>query len=248
MSRGRSQSGEQIVDIGTDTYGKVKRVGATPIVTKFAMVSGLPLLPLASYYHAGDAPKTRGGAPFVLGVEIANVVGFRLARVDYLSVAMTYFRALMALLVIFGSISLVFGLLMAIKERPNQTALEMACVVVGCLIVGVVGGLLSYCLPFQVGRRERAIREACGELLGMAADPARVRYDVAEAILAEMGGETPSAASATARSRGRPATMRDLVSELVMVRAEIALGSPADSLEVRTDHILEEIRRLSGIG
>jgi hypothetical protein len=239
---------EQIVDIGTDTYGKVKRVGATPIVTKFAMVSGLPLLPLASYYHVGDAPKTRGGAPFVLGIEIANVVGLRLARVDRLSVAMAYFRALMAVLVLFGSMAVVLGVTLAMGQRVDDVGMMMGLVLGVFLLVGVTGGLLSYCLPFQVSRRERAIREACGELLGIAADPARVTYEVAEEIGARFGGVERPGALAGNRSRGQPASMRDLAADLIRVRAAIALGSPADVLEARTDQLLEELRRVSGHG
>lgn len=41
------------VVVGTDSYGRVKCVGKTPIVTRFEMLQMFPLRPIESMYFCG---------------------------------------------------------------------------------------------------------------------------------------------------------------------------------------------------
>jgi hypothetical protein len=222
---------------GSDTYGRVKTVGATPVVTKFAMLQGLPLFPLASFYYAGAGRRQSAGVPFVFGVENSAIAGLPLARVDRLSVAMAYFRGLCGALAVVGCLSVVPLVMASTGERLDEFAVTATKVLAGCLAVGVAGGALSYLLPLGVSDRERTIRLACGEVLGLEADPALLRADAARQIYdalddGEGGG------------RSRRVEDADLPRLLAMTRLKIAPGGSREKLEERTDQILERLGRV----
>jgi hypothetical protein len=46
------------VTVGSDTYGRVKTVGTTPIVTRVGMISSLPVFPLESFYFVRVGERT----------------------------------------------------------------------------------------------------------------------------------------------------------------------------------------------
>ncbi len=52
------------VTVGSDVYGAVRKVGTTPIVTKFAMFQFLPVFPIESYYLALDCMVPNRGLEF----------------------------------------------------------------------------------------------------------------------------------------------------------------------------------------
>ena len=229
------------VHAGSDTYGRVKKVGSTPVVTKFGMVSAFPLFPLESYYYAGEGNPQ--GIPFVYTSKA--IYGLPLARLDTLSVLMAYARGIFGALTVAGFfyfIMLYIEWIGGNGRGPDAVALAMRNVLLLCLLVGVSGGLLTYLVPFQITHREMQIRSACAEVLGISADPANVRADIAHAILANISKQ------AQQNPIPRPAGVHEsadkhryLALQLVAVRAQIALGEEPESREIETDDLLRRI-------
>lgn len=94
-----------VVTIGADSYGRVKSVDGTPVVTKFGMLSGLPIWPICSYYRYGGDMRSLSGIPLVFHLENVLVHGLPLSRIDRLSVAMAYLRGLAGAMILFGSMA-----------------------------------------------------------------------------------------------------------------------------------------------
>src|SRR5258708_3908249 len=90
------------IHAGTDTYGKVKKVGPTTVVTRFAMLSAFPIWPLESYFYAGRGESRFQGVPFFAGVHTTEIRGLPLARIDWFSVLMAYLRGLLGTMVVVG--------------------------------------------------------------------------------------------------------------------------------------------------
>lgn len=231
------------VTFGSDTYGKVKQVSGTPVVTKFGMLWSLPLIPLESYFYAGPGPSTFQGIPFVFGIYATAIRGLPLARIDKLSVAMAYCRGFCGALAVVGFLSIVPGIMYLTGEQLDDFAVIAAQGLVACLIGGIVGGLLSYSVPFQVTARQRAIRRACEEILGICADPALVRHDVALEIEKAITGDAQFVGSGTAGDSPSGVEKLDLCYKLCTTRLKIALGGPQDNLEQRTDELLTDLGR-----
>jgi hypothetical protein len=219
------------VSVGTDTYGRVKKVGSTPIVTRFGMVSGAPVYPIESLYFIRFGESSSGGIPFLAPVHSTAVVGIPLARLDKLSVTMAYIRGFFGAMAIIGFIfTFVIFMMWMTGERFDGTGPVLAACAGLCFVVGIVAGAGTYVFPFQTTRRERDIRRACGSVLGISVDPARVRQDCAASIDRFLE-EVKTAA-------GVPGLMH----EVARTRVRIALGEPAAPLEHRTDDLLESIR------
>jgi hypothetical protein len=226
------------IHAGTDTYGKVKKVGPTSVVTKFAMLSALPIWPLQSYFYAGPGESQFQGVPLLGGVSTTEIRGLPLARIDWFSVLMAYVRGFFGMLVIIGSMS-VIGVIYSWNATHVDDAARTAMHVLFMLLcVGALGGLLTYCLPFHVSRRQRAIRLACGEVLGLCADPALIRNDVAQNIMSALTDREVSEDRGATRSKPRPVLA---AVKLVRFRALIALGHDPAPLEVRTDELLAQM-------
>ena len=217
------------VTVGSDTYGRVKRVGTTPIVTRFGMISSLPIIPLESFYFIGFGETTSHGVPFVVHFRSTEVRGIPLARVDKLSVAMAYLRGLIGALAILGFIGTFMAFMMWITgEHFDDLAMLMARSVGLCFAVGIVAGLLTYALPLTT-RREREIRRWCGTIFGISLDP-HVRRDHAQKLASFLDDVSPEPGGS------------DPVRELARTRLRIALGEPKVPLEDHTDDLLERIR------
>lgn len=230
-----------VVTFGSDTYGKVRRVGRTSVLTRFAMLQFAPIFPLESLYYARQGDSNSDLISLIYGTDATAPRAIPLARIDKLSVAMAYFRGLCATLALVGCISLVPAVMHFSGERLDRVAIMMTQVLVSCLIAGTAAGALSYCIPWQTGNRQRSIRRASCRVLGMDADPAMFRRDVAEEIAAFTGGriagdELPS---------GEVEEAIDLSMRLVATRLEIALGGPVQLLEQRSDKLLDRIRRVA---
>ena len=67
--------------VGADTYGRVKTVGRTSIVTRFWGVQMFPCYPMASYYVSAHSTDHEDGVP---------LVAIPCARLDWTSVTMSY--------------------------------------------------------------------------------------------------------------------------------------------------------------
>jgi hypothetical protein len=234
------------VHAGSDTYGKVKKVGATPIVTKFAMVSAFPLYPLESFYFAGESGPE--GIPFVYTTK--TIYGLPLARVDSLSVAMAYARGIFGAFTLFGffyfiTLYIEWG---DIQHRaPDAFAQAMRYILLVCLCIGVSGGLLTYFLPLQITDRERQIRLACGEILGICADPAYIREDVARSVAKAVSDLSWADQVDDGPANGISSNAcPPLVRRLVITRAKIALDEEPEALEGQTDDLLHRIQNAMG--
>ena len=222
-----------MISAGSDTYGRVKSVDGTPIVTKFVMLSAFPLLPIESFYFAGFRRTELTGVPGLAWVEATKFNGLPLAQIDRLSVVMAYFRGFCGALALIGFIAIVPGIMWLTGEHLDRLAIIFTRVLVGCLAVGTTCGLLSYLLPFQVSAREQAIRRACTDIVGIAADPALLKPTAAEAIERFLSGELLQE-----KGDGLAADARELKRQLVDARLRIALSEPREPLERRTDQIL----------
>ena len=95
------------VTAGTDTYGRVKNVGGTSVVTKFAMLSALPLWPVQSFFYCGISEKQTEGVPFLCWSTTTTISGMPLTCVDRYSVLMAYLRGAFAALTVLGCFSFV---------------------------------------------------------------------------------------------------------------------------------------------
>jgi hypothetical protein len=228
------------IHAGTDTYGRVKKVGSTTVVTKFAMLYAIPIWPVESYFYAAPGQSRFKGVPFFGGLQTTEIRGMPLAHIDRFSVLIAYLRGLFGGMVVVGCMWLIVFLVNRHGPPPDDFARTASYVLLTGLCVGALGGLLTYCVPFQVTQRERMIRETCAEVLTMCIDPAQLRRDVAQRILSALADPDVSSETA-ARSAPHPARAPTLPVRLARVRAVIALGHERAPLEVRTDEILAQL-------
>ena len=215
---------------GTDTYGRVKKVAGTPIVTKFAMLQMIPLVPLQSFYKLGDRAAKHSGIPLMFRLETSGVFGIPLASVDVVSVLIAYARALFATLTLVGSMILVPAISYFMGENLDEFAQILTLALGLSLAIGIVGGLLTYVVPVTP-RRERAIRAYCAEVLGVAADPARVTSDMS-ARLASLVADV---------DRPEADVRASLIGQLIETQAKIAQSIDVDRMEIHTDEVLAHL-------
>lgn len=224
------------VVVGTDTYGRVKTVDKTAIVTEFWMVQMLPFVPLKSYYVWGPATSEIQGVSLLAPARSVERRGIPLARVDRISVAFAYVRGALAAMVIVGFMGVFTGLIFSRDGRPmDDSAMKMMRLAESCLFTGVVGGVSTYLVP-TTGRRERAIRTYCAEMLGVAIDPKRVAPEVAVAVremLLQPG--TPD------RS-GVPRSRSEYLRALILSRCDAAIDAGLDC-DALTDELLDQLGR-----
>jgi hypothetical protein len=222
------------VTFGTDTYGRVKSVGGTPIVTKFFMLQFLPLYPVQSYYFTGVGRTDSSGVPFIAVSQEVAIDGLPLARFDVCSVAIAYVRGAFAALTLIGCISIFPIVMYFTGSHFDNFAANATCLVVGCFVVGTVGGVLTYLVP-TTPRRERRIRRSCGQVLGICVDPARVFPDTAveiEEYTVELESESKDERS-------------ELIQQLVKCRSRIAQGIDTSKMEHQSDAILDRLDQIS---
>jgi hypothetical protein len=225
--------------VGSDVYGAVRRVGRTPIVTKFAMLQFLPLIPLESYYFERLNKPVKTGIPVLARFSEQGIVGLRLARINWLSVAVTYVRALGAGLTMIGTIGLAGSAVSHFSmPLPNEGLLAIASTLI--LVTAAAIALPTYYFTFSVSDRDKAIRTACASVVGIAADPAYVTPDIAENVTAFVDDVLPRDVSEVQEVMRAPhGTSADvLVLLLLRCRAMIALGGDREGLERMSDDLL----------
>lgn len=225
------------VVVGTDSYGRVKAVKKTAIVTSFSMVQMLPVVPIKSYYVWGRAESEESGVPLLASVRNVKLRGLPLARVDRMSVLLAYIRAAFAAMVLFGFIGTLIGLLLSANKPLDEFAMNGIRLAEVSLGAGVACGIATYFVP-TLSRRERTIRTYCGEILPACVDPGRLAPDYANAIrelLAEPGNPEPV---------GLPQHRFDLMRALILTRCDAGItGEP--QYESVTDDLLEQLRHLN---
>ena len=219
------------IKAGTDTYGRVKAVAGTAIVTKFAMLQFLPVFPLRSYYFIGKGPTTKSGVPFIASTQETSIVGLPLASIDVASVLMAYLRAVSATLALVGFLALVPGIMYLTGEHLDNLAMMLTKGLLASFGTSIVGGLLTYVIPLT-SRRDREIRGLCAEILGVSADPARVTLEAQSLIRGAIND--PRLMTDDPRTRK--------IRQLIATRLELASPEDALTLEDRTDDLLEQLR------
>jgi hypothetical protein len=223
--------------VGVDTYGKVKSVGGTPIVTKFFMVSAFPVYPLESFYSSRVHKEAIDGVPF-LGHTL-YITGIPLARIDRASVLIAYLRGVCGALMVVGFLGSIF-MAIPLLMGPQGMVVDPVKTLYGALstlALGIVCGALTYFIPLT-SQRERSIRSYCGELLGFCADPARIRPDLA----AEMWQEQLHGASPADMTEASLSRLNYLL-QLIEARCQIAHGQKVRELEQNTDELLERLQQ-----
>jgi hypothetical protein len=226
---------------GTDTYGRVKSIGGTSIVTQFAMLQFLPLYPLRSYYASmfKIGQSVTVSVPFVASLHTRDVYGIPLAQLDQLSVNMAYLRGMCGALTVIGFM-VIFPLLAYLSgEHLDAFARNMALGLAACFTIGAICGLLTYVLPLTP-RREQAIRKYCGELLGICVDPALVPQEFSSAM------EEFAAERMVSQSIDHDANPRlEAIRRLISVRSRISQSTDVQQSERETDEILSRLNTLS---
>jgi hypothetical protein len=226
-----------LAHFGSDTYGRVKTVGGTPIVTKFFMANGFPIYPLQSYYFSRSDEVAGSGIPFLSQYEL-SITGIPLARIDRTSVIVAYLRGLCGLLTLFGSIGALFVLGMLLRGDQGgvgPAVLEGMYGLTVFLAIGVVCGGLTYLVPLT-SRRERRIRLYCGELLGFCADPARIPAELAHAMW-----EDQLKRAAAANMSESSLSRRNELLQLLAARCQIASDQQLAEAECTTDEVLKRL-------
>ncbi len=215
---------------GTDTYGRVKKVAGTPIVTKFVMLQALPIYPLESYYFLGFGTSKVAGIPFIAETRTMSIQGIRLASIDKTSAAIAYARGLFGALTIVGFFVIVPGIMFLRGDRLDEFATIAMRGLLSAFVIGVLGGILTYIVPLM-SRRERFIRQFCAELLGASVDPARVSAETSEDI-----------ANFVKQRYGTDIDSRiQCLSTLIDCRANIARSVDRDGMEIKTDQLIERL-------
>lgn len=224
--------------VGTDTFGRVKSVGGTPIITKFAMLQFLPLFPLQSFYFTAMGKPQVSGIPFVVLSKSAAIYGIPLARVSRTSVAMAYIRGGFGAMTIVGFLAMVPGMMYLMGEPLDDLALMALRGLVTSFAVGSLGGLLTYLVPLA-SRRERRIRSACGVVLGICVDPARVPVATVEGLEASLEDPVLRETMESAKE-----SKIGIILRLIVARARMARGLGVEEAERDTDELLDRLEHL----
>jgi hypothetical protein len=212
------------VTFGLQAYGQVKKVASTSIVTRFWMLSSFPIFPLESFYFLKYGKTT-----FVQ----RELIGVPLARLDWLSVLVAYLRGVFGGMFIVGFFVSFIILATTLSEGREQPGTRTFLAYSGsAFVIGVVAGSLTYLPYYQISSRQREIRRSCEKVLGIAADPARVRLDHARSMEGSLSALQP------------PDSLSAQIQELALTRLRIALGEDRKGLEISTDDLLEKIRIL----
>lgn len=226
-----------LVSVGTDTYGRVKRVGNTAIVTKFFAVGGFPLGSVTSYYVVGKRKFPADKPPLADIRQLGPIEAIPLRRVDAASERMALIRACLGVLIavgaLFGGLPLLIRLVSIMPARPMDEYQTLMVTGGAVTLVGCLGGLLSYARG-SAPPREATIRRRCGELLGICIDPAAVTEDSARWIYDFVTHDGAPDAD----------TRLNLLRELVTIRCLLARRRPQTTEEAATDKLLERLDQL----
>ena len=125
--------------------------------------------------------STSAGIPFILQTRSRAIEGIPPARVDKLSVVMTHARGIFAAMAVAGFICTFMIFMMWLTGSHVDDRKSIIAICVGeCFAMGTAAGLCTYLFPFRMTKWEKDIRRLCGTILGISADPARVRLDSAK--------------------------------------------------------------------
>lgn len=233
------------VTYGVDLYGAVKKVGNTPIVTRFAMLQFLPIYPIESFYLAGVGAEKRSGVPLVFWSTTKEIAGLKLARVSRASVVVAYIRAAAALPLIMGMLGLFFGIVAGEDAggMSRGAILDWSALIVAGAIA--VGGT-TYFWTYSVPAREKQIRTYCAAVLGMAADPAqfdlgtaRSLVEMAKKALGQANFSDPKEALRDTASLDRHAALL----LLIWARGRMAVNVDREEMDEASDRLLGVLER-----
>lgn len=131
------------MSVETDTYGRVKAVSGTPVLTKFAMLQFLLVYPPQTLYFVKAGPSSATTILFIGRTHFATVVGIPLSTLDKPSVVMAYVRGIFAALTICGVAALISGITYLTGEHLDGFAMIVTRRLFLALVTGIVGGNLS---------------------------------------------------------------------------------------------------------
>jgi hypothetical protein len=210
-----------------DTYGRVKSLHGTAVITGFFALNSFPCVPKQSFYVF---PKDHTGA---------EEVALELQRIDRTSAAMAYARGLFGALVVVGFIGAIFTIVMALcgPNRPlDDLGLLFRNTLLICLVAGLLGGIVSYWIPL-VGRRERKIRAYCGQLCMICVDPAVLRSQYSSYL--------HSLVERTVQAEHLTEQRQKLLLSLFSTRSRLAEFPGNAFLEAETDQLLQQLDELT---
>lgn len=222
------------IHVGTDVYGRVKKVSGTPVVTKFAMFQFFPIYPVQSFYYTGAGHTETVGVTLLAGSQSVAILGIPLASVDMASVMVAYVRAVSVTLIVFGFIFTLLDIVIRTNggRQPDAFAAAALKIMQVGLAGGTIVGLLTYVIPLT-SSRERAIRRYVAEILVVSADPARVPADVSARLVEQAKMSCQSARD----------TRKQLIVQLIETRAKMAQAMDAYGMESKTDELLDLLKQ-----
>lgn len=222
---------------GTDTYGRVKCVEKTPIVTRFEMLQLFPIWPIQSMYYFGKDEEKLQGIPMIVCQIKQQIHGLPLAKIDKASVVLAYLRAAIATVGICASIVCIMILLME-QSPAGAPAWFNQAVFIATGVTACIGGL-TYLIPLT-SQRERSIREYCGQVLGAAIDPAKIQPQTAHEMESEL---TLIWKELRAVHAGDENFLRyqKTICKLIQIRCKLA-SKASSKAEEATDQILSKLR------
>lgn len=166
----------------TDTFGRVSNVRGVAIVTVFWTLKGFPLDARKSFYEWNSAKINANDIRVTSAINHLAEGRLPLTSVDRTSVKIALIRAVCSLLILFGFIVTFVGLLVTNDPKPPDAfARNLLLIMQLMLLIGLSVGLLTYLVP-TISKRDRLIREYCGEVLGICIDPARISARIASEI------------------------------------------------------------------
>ncbi|WP_149109156.1 hypothetical protein [Limnoglobus roseus] len=148
---------------------------------------------------------------------------------------MAYTRGVFAVLLLFGFLVIAPGIMVLNGKNLDEFALTAVYVQLAMLVTGVLGGSLTY-LFGRESPRDREIRLRCGELLGVAIDPARTTSKASKLI----------AGACDDAVEGEKELRTQMIRGLVLTRAMIGQKFEAEPLEAATDELLAKLSQLAG--
>lgn len=220
---------------GTETYGRIKNVDGTPVVTQFAMLYWIPLWPVRSFYLSRLGETKAGGILFLASRTEREIVGVQLNRICTASVLFGYLRGLIGTVFLLGMLFSIVSLMSGGGPRGAPPWIENALYLITA-VSAVLGGI-TYLIPLT-SPREKMIRQHCGTILKLAIDPALIKPEDARSILAELPEIWARCSSASSNDEEREELK--MICKLIQTRCKLS-GKRSAKLESRSDELLASL-------
>ncbi|MEH2050689.1 hypothetical protein [Nostoc sp.] len=155
------------IPIGTKTFGAIKAIESTPLITQFFMIGYVPIIPIKSFYLLHEYEVERGLLSHKQEMRIIN-----LKNISFISVGFAYLRAFFIISAFFSIAYLLTG------QGSSQNIL----IPIALFTLSVTIIFFSYKLSQQISITEKTIRKAAYSSIGLAIDPAIIEEEIARNI------------------------------------------------------------------